>query len=55
MAELLLKDEIEGAIAAQARNPSGGLIVMPHAFNVANRDLIIALAAHFGVPTNLSC
>ena len=45
------KDEIEGVIAAQARNPGGGLIVMPDAFNVANRDLIIALAARFGVPT----
>ena len=44
-------DEIEGVIAAQARNPGGGLIVMPDAFNVANRDLIIALAARFGVPT----
>jgi putative tryptophan/tyrosine transport system substrate-binding protein len=37
------KDEIEGVIAAQARNPGGGLIVMPDAFNAANRDLIIAL------------
>jgi putative ABC transport system substrate-binding protein len=47
------KDEIEGVIAAQARNPGGGLIVMPDAFffNVPNRDLIIALAAGYGVPT----
>jgi putative tryptophan/tyrosine transport system substrate-binding protein len=46
------KDEIEGIIAAQARNPGGGLIVMPDAFffNVTNRDLIIALAARHGVP-----
>ena len=46
------KDEIEGVIAAQARNPGGGLIVMPDAFffNVPNRDLIIALAARYGVP-----
>jgi putative ABC transport system substrate-binding protein len=43
-------DEIEGAIAAQARNPGSGLIVMPSAFNVTNRDLIIALAARYGVP-----
>jgi putative tryptophan/tyrosine transport system substrate-binding protein len=41
------KDEIEGVIAAQARNPGGGLIVMPDIFNTANRDLIIALAAHY--------
>jgi putative ABC transport system substrate-binding protein len=45
------KDEIEGVIAAQARNPGGGFIVMPDAFNIANRDLIIALAARYGVPT----
>ena len=44
------KDEIEGVIAAQARNPGGGLIVMPDAFNEPNRDLIIALAAYYGVP-----
>jgi putative ABC transport system substrate-binding protein len=45
------KDEIEGVLAEQARNPGGGLIVMPDAFNIANRDLIIALAARYGVPT----
>ena len=44
------KDEIEGVIAAQARNPGGGLIVMPDAFNDANRELIIALTARYGVP-----
>ena len=44
------KDEIEGVIAAQARNPGGGLIVMVDSFNVANRELIIALAARNGVP-----
>jgi putative ABC transport system substrate-binding protein len=44
------KDEIERVIAAQAHNPGGGLIVMPAAFNVANRELIIALAARHGVP-----
>jgi putative ABC transport system substrate-binding protein len=43
-------DEIEGVIAAQARNPGGSLIVMPDAFNVVNRELIIALAARHGVP-----
>jgi putative ABC transport system substrate-binding protein len=45
------KDEIEGVIAAQARDPGGGLIVMPDVFNDANRELIIALAASYGVPT----
>jgi ABC-type uncharacterized transport system substrate-binding protein len=44
------KDEVEGVIAAQARSPGGGLIVMPDAFNDANRELIIALAARYGVP-----
>ena len=47
------KEEIEGVIAAQARNPGGGLIVMPDAFffDVPSRDLIIALAARYRVPT----
>ena len=44
------KDEIEGVIAAQAHNPGGGLIVMPDPFNVDNRELIITLAARYGVP-----
>jgi putative ABC transport system substrate-binding protein len=44
------KDEFEGVIAAQARNPGGGLIVMPDGFNITNRDLIITLAARYGVP-----
>jgi len=43
--------EIEGVIATLARDPGGGLIVMPAAFNVANRELIVALAARYGVPT----
>jgi putative tryptophan/tyrosine transport system substrate-binding protein len=44
------KDEIEGVIAEQARTPGGGLIVLPDIFNRQNRDLIIALAARYGVP-----
>ena len=44
------KDEIEGVIAAQARSPGGGLIVMPDVFNEPIRELIIALAARYGVP-----
>jgi putative ABC transport system substrate-binding protein len=42
------KDEIEGVIAAQARDPGGGLIVMPDVFNDVNRELIIARAAPVG-------
>ena len=44
------KDEIEGVIAAQARDPGGALIVMPDVFNDVNRELIIAQAARYSVP-----
>ena len=44
------KDEVEGVIAAQARSPGSGLIVMPDAFNDPIRELIIALAARYSVP-----
>jgi putative tryptophan/tyrosine transport system substrate-binding protein len=43
-------DEIEGVVAAQARDPGGGLIVMPDVFNDVNREPIIALAARYSVP-----
>jgi putative tryptophan/tyrosine transport system substrate-binding protein len=53
LAPVHTKEEIEGVIAAQARNSGGGLIVMPNAlfFDMPIRHLIIALAAHNGVPT----
>jgi putative tryptophan/tyrosine transport system substrate-binding protein len=44
------KDEIEGVVAAQARDPGGGLIVMPDPFNTINRELITALAGRYGIP-----
>jgi putative tryptophan/tyrosine transport system substrate-binding protein len=44
------KDEIEGVIAAQARDPVSGLILLPSAFNVVNFELISALATRYGVP-----
>jgi len=44
------KDEIEGVIAAQTRDPGGGLLVMPDVSNDVNRELIIALAARYSVP-----
>src|SRR5215471_11791141 len=44
------KEEIEGVIAAQGRDPGGGLIVMPDVSNDVNRELIIALAARYSVP-----
>jgi putative ABC transport system substrate-binding protein len=46
-----VKEEIEGVIAAQARGPGGGLIVLPSAFGSVNRALIIALAAQYRLPT----
>jgi len=45
------EDEIEGVIAAQGRDPDGGLIVMPDVSNDVNRELIVALAARYRVPT----
>ena len=41
---------IEEAIAAQAREPGGGLIAFPDSFNVAHRDVIITAAARHGLP-----
>ena len=50
VASVQTKDEIEGVVATQARSPGGGLIVLPSPLNAANGDLIIALAARYGVP-----
>ena len=44
------KDEIEGVIAAQARDQGSSLIVMPDPFNAANREHIILLADRYRVP-----
>jgi putative tryptophan/tyrosine transport system substrate-binding protein len=41
---------IEAAIAAQAREPGGGLITLPDSFNATHRDVIIAAAARYGLP-----
>jgi putative ABC transport system substrate-binding protein len=41
---------IEAAIAAQAREPGGGLISLPDPFTVAHRDVIIAAASRHGLP-----
>ena len=43
-------DEIETIIAAQARDPGGGLVVMPDPFSTRNSDMIAALALRYGVP-----
>jgi ABC-type uncharacterized transport system substrate-binding protein len=42
--------EIEAAISALAREPTGGVIAMSDSFTVVHRDLIIALAARYRLP-----
>ena len=42
--------ELESVIAAQGRDPSGGLIVMPDTFTVAHRAEITLLAARYRLP-----
>ena len=42
--------ELESIVAAQAREPNGGLIVMPDAFTAAHRVEIISLAARYRLP-----
>jgi putative tryptophan/tyrosine transport system substrate-binding protein len=44
------KQEIERGIEASARSPNGGLIVTASASNLANRNLIVALAARHKLP-----
>ena len=44
------KQEIERGIEAFARSPNGGLIVVASAANLANRKLIVALAARHKLP-----
>jgi putative ABC transport system substrate-binding protein len=41
---------IEEVIAAQAREPGGGLIILPDSFNVRHADVIIAAAIRNGLP-----
>ena len=42
--------ELETAIAAQTREPNGGLIVMPDTFTTVHRAKITALAAQYRLP-----
>jgi putative ABC transport system substrate-binding protein len=42
--------ELEAAIAAQAREPNGALIVMPDTFTTVHRAKITALAAQYRLP-----
>lgn len=43
--------EIEDAITALAAQVNGGLMVLPHPVNQANRDLIFELAVQYRLPT----
>ena len=42
--------EVESVVAAQARKPNGGLIVMPSAFATLHRMEITSLPTRYGVP-----
>jgi putative tryptophan/tyrosine transport system substrate-binding protein len=42
--------DIESALTAFAREPNGGLIVVPNPINLTSRELIIASAARQGLP-----
>jgi len=42
--------ELESVVAAQAREPNGGLIVIPDSFTVAHSAEIISLAARYRLP-----
>ena len=49
-AEVKKVDEIELAIEVFAREPNGGLIVVPSPIVSAHRELVIALAARYRLP-----
>jgi putative ABC transport system substrate-binding protein len=44
------RSELEPVIAAQAREPNGGLVVMPGGFTTAHRAEITSLAARYRLP-----
>src|SRR5262249_38098043 len=41
---------IESAVAGLAREPNGGVLVMPDAFTLAHRELIVALTGRHRLP-----
>ena len=43
--------DIEAAITAFARQPGGGVVAIPDSFTVHHRDLLIALAARYRLPS----
>jgi putative tryptophan/tyrosine transport system substrate-binding protein len=44
------RSELESVVAAQAREPNGGLVVIPDAFLNAHRAEVISLAARYRLP-----
>jgi putative tryptophan/tyrosine transport system substrate-binding protein len=42
---------LESVVAAHAREPGGGLIVMPDGFLNVHRAEVVSLAARYGLPT----
>jgi putative tryptophan/tyrosine transport system substrate-binding protein len=50
VARVLNNGELESVIAAQAREPNGGFVVMPDSFTDAHRVEIISLAARYALP-----
>jgi putative ABC transport system substrate-binding protein len=50
-AEVRTPAEIEQRMIELARGPGSGLIVMPDNFTTVHRDLIVALAARYRIPT----
>jgi putative ABC transport system substrate-binding protein len=44
------KSELEPVVAAQAREPNGGLMVLPEPFIVSHRAEVISLAARYRLP-----
>ena len=45
------RSELDSVFAAQAREPNGGLLVMPDSFPIAHRVEIISLADRYRLPT----
>ena len=43
--------EIEETIATHARQPAGGLIILPESFSITHREAIIAAATRYKLPT----
>jgi hypothetical protein len=42
--------ELESAVAKEARQPNGGLIVLPEAFLIGHRVEVTSLAARYSLP-----